>query len=345
MKKYFFAVISVFFLNIAFADIVTGIEIGSKGIKAIAIDYRGLDNNGQQDYKIIFREDIRADIIDGAKDGYLQEKKIDEASQAVEVLFKKLKKYDPQHFDIVGSTSFDNYKNKAAFENAVEAKVGKRIAFITSDEEIFYALKASVRPKYLNRSILIDIGSGNTKIGYSSPMSSNGFESTRFEYGTKSLTQKANDIGGNYQDALRKVIKTEISPAIKIAIQKQPGIANVARRIYIEGGAPWAVASYAQPENISKSFTYLTAKEITSVVKKFNNGNLSYTANKDEVEDTFIKIMDNFDAKQLQAGGAILEAVLSEINADQRKIVFNRNGGWIIGYIFAKYNEKKGGDD
>ena len=345
MKKYIFGLCLLIISNISSADVVSGIEIGSKGIKGIAINYSGVDNNGQQDYKIVLREDIKADVIDGAKDSFLQEKKIAEAALAVEVLFNKIKKYDPQYFVIVGSTSFDNYKNKAALENAIAEKVGKKVEFITSDEEIFYALKASVRPKYLNKSILIDIGSGNTKVGYVSPMSANGFESTRFEYGTKSLTQKASDLGGNYQDNLRKIAQTEIIPVVRLALQKQPGIGNVARRVYIEGGASWAVASYAQPENISKSFTYLTTKEVSGVAKRFQSGSMTYAAQNDEAENTFIKIMDNFDLRQLQAGSLILDTILSEINGEQRKIIFNRNGGWIIGFLIAKYNEKKGVSD
>jgi exopolyphosphatase/pppGpp-phosphohydrolase len=342
MRKLLTAIVALVCFSAANAEIVAGIELGSKGIKAIAIDYKGLDRDGQQSYKIVFREDIRADVIDGAKDGLLLESKIGEAVNAVSTLFTRLKQFDPQYFVIVGSTSFDNYKNAPALGTAIFEKINHKVAYITSDEEIFYALKASVRKKFLSRSILIDIGSGNTKIGYATPMNPKGFESTRFEYGTKSLAEKAIKAGGDFPEAVRQIIRSEIVPAVRSAIQKQPGIASVHRRIYIEGGASWAVATYAQPENVDKPFTYLNSKDIDTVTKRFESNDLKIVNMPQKAEDTFIKISDNFDAKQLHAGANILRTLMTEINASQRTIVFNRDGGWILGYIIANYNEQKG---
>lgn len=343
MKLHLFFILLLINSINCWADVLAGIEIGSKGIKAIAIDYAAKEDSkqpGEQGYKIIFREDIKADIIEGAKNGLLDTDKIAEGAKAIEVLFRKLKKYDPQSFSIVGSTSFDNYTNTKVLEDAVFEKIGLRIGFITLDEEIFYALKASVRAKYAEKSILIDVGSGNTKIGYATPMSAKGFESMRFEYGTKSLSAKASSMGGDYLENLKQIANSEIIPAIDAAIQKQPGLESIHRRIYIEGGASWAVASFAQPQNIKNSFTYLTMKEIDNVTGRFYKNDLSSNANTEVGENTFIKISDNFDTKQLQAGATILKTILSRIKAEQRRIIFNRNGGWIIGYILAKHNEK-----
>ena len=348
MKKLFLILFLSVLPGLSHADVLAAIELGSKGIKAIAIDYNGRAVTGEQTYKVLLREDIKADLIGGASDGFLSEKKIADAATAVATLFARLKSLDPQYFTIVGSTSIVKYNNFEVLNNAIADKVKLKndaIKYITSDEEIFYALKASVRNKYLPKSILIDIGSGNTKIGYYSPMSPNGFESTMIDYGTKKLADKAIAAGGDYKSALKKIVQDEVSPTLSKAIQSQPGIASRQRKIYIEGGASWAVATYAHPELIEKPFTYLTLAEVEAVGNRFDREDLAIQAKTEAAEAAFLKIGDNFDPKQLQAGSTILRTILREIGAGQRTIVFNREGGWILGYIITEYNRKNNVDE
>jgi len=342
MTRFLLAFVSVMFMTPVWAQVVAGIEIGSKGIKGIVLEFSEPNKTGEQTYKTMFREEIKADIIDGAVDQMLSEKKIADAAEAVKVLMDRMKKYDPQHLAVVGSTSFDNYKNYVAFQDAVLSKTGKNVRQIIVAEELFYALKASVRTTLLNRSLLIDIGSGNTKIGYATPMSSSGFEASRFELGSKSLAVKAQKLastansGLNYEQALAQIVRNELIPAFRDAIKKQPGIASAQRRVYAEGGAVWAVASYAQPENISKPFSYLTLKDVDSVLGRFEKNELAMQAKSDVADETFVKILDNFDREQLLAGASIFRAFLSEINISKRQVAFNRNSGWIIGYLYAE---------
>lgn len=342
MTKILLAFVTVMLMASAQAETVAGIEVGSKGIKGIVVDFDEPDKAGEQTYKIIFREEIKADIIDGAVDQMLSEKKIAEAAEAVRVLIGRMKKYDPQHMAVVGSTSFDNYRNYVAFQDAVLSKTGKNVRQIIVAEELFYALKASVRTRLLNRSLLIDIGSGNTKIGYATPMSSVGFEATRIELGSKSLAVKAQNLasaansGLTYEKALAQIVKNELIPSLRDAIKKQPGIASPQRRVYAEGGAVWAVASYAQPENIDKPFSYLTLRDVDSVIGRFDRNELAVGTKSELADETFVKILDNFDRAQLLAGASIFRAFLGEINMSQRQVAFNRNSGWIIGYLYAE---------
>ena len=73
MRRILLALLALFFSLSSQAEILAAIEIGSVGIKAIAVDYGGVDKEGQRTYKIIFREEIKADAIEGASNRLLSE--------------------------------------------------------------------------------------------------------------------------------------------------------------------------------------------------------------------------------------------------------------------------------
>lgn len=344
MKKMVMSmVLLLVMINSAYADIIAGIEIGLKEVKAKVVDYKGQDKEGNNVYKVIYKEEIKADLIGGSQNNLLSQNKMDEVIKVIEYYHGIIQKYNPQFFAIVGLTSFENYGNFPNFEQQVKEKTGYKLNLIKKDEELQYALATSVPKKYFNKSIIIDIGRGNTKIGYATPMNTFGFEYIPFEYGTKKLSDKVSSKTTEtaaYLKELDSIAQNEIVPKIKEAKSKQPDIANPKSWIFIEGEASWAVASYAKPEDISKKYSKITLKDVKRAEQSFRDKSYyRIKPNTDDEERTYLKISDNFDSQQLQAGAKILSTILTTIDADNRKIIFNRDGGWMIGYLLYNYGK------
>lgn len=327
-------------IGTAIADnkVVSAIEIGSKGIKAVAYQISGLDNEEQYVAKKIFDQKINPTIMSGVVDGNIKAEKIEETAKAVDVLFRQLKLLDPQFIVIVSSTAFDKINNKSALEKAIRDITGQDIRYIRGDEEIYYGLLSCVPQKRISGSILIDIGSGNTKLGYSTPMSANGFESVVLKYGTVTLKEAAM-ASGNFKDNLAALYNSDIGSPLRKAIQDKPGLANPNRRIYIVGGASWAAANMARPQDIDKQYVTLKLTEISAINRQLLDG--GYTPNNlsPKAEKTITNIMDVFTPEDLQSGTTILTSMLTDLGGDRRKIIFPREGGWVIGYMFAQYND------
>jgi hypothetical protein len=334
----------------ATADVIAAIEVGSKGVKVRVLDLNrtlsGSVNEGTAEYIVLAKSSENVNIIDDQKDDFLSPEGIERGARAVERLMNDLRKYDPLFIIVVTSTSFDRYKNKTALELKIQQLTKVEVVpSITGDEEIFYALRTSIRPALEPFSLLLDIGSGNTKIGYHSKISSRRFEQFTINYGTARLAskakEKAKELGIDYSSAVTKIIDDEVRPRIRKEMLAASGYANERRRIYMEGGTPWAVASFAKPIEIEKPYTYLSFSDVKRVAQKFSTGDFSNSQVPAYADVVLSNVLDVFppDKQELHAGSALLVAFLEEIKVGRRQIIFNREGGWIIGYLITKYEE------
>jgi len=327
--------------GLANAEIIAAIELGSKGVKVRVIDVntRANSNDSVAEYKLIYKINSNPGIIDGAKDGFLSSEGIERGAKAVANHLEVLRKYDPAYSVIVASTSLDLYNNRPALEKRIRELSGIDVKFISGTEEIYYAMRTSIRSRLESRSMLLDIGSGNTKLGFHSKNNARKFESFTIDYGTAKLAKKALERGEDYSTALKKIIDEEIRPVIRKELLNVGGYKNVRRRIYIEGGTPWAVASFSKPLDIDKPYTYLTEVDVKKTALRFANSDWSLASLPQYAEDELSEVLDVFppDKRELHAGSALLVAILEEIKATGRPIIFNRDGGWIIGYLLASY--------
>lgn len=137
--------------------------------------------------KVIFKKDFNPNLMSGVANRLLQKDRIKSAADAAQSLFEELKRLDPQFIVIVASTAFDNIDNRDELSGAIKAATGQQLHFISAEQELFYGMLAAIPKRRLNNSILIDIGSGNTKIGYATPMSRTGFEAINIPLGTVTL--------------------------------------------------------------------------------------------------------------------------------------------------------------
>jgi tetratricopeptide (TPR) repeat protein len=145
-----------------------GVEIGSKGVKAQA--YRiGLKGDEFYDLQEVFRESINTTIIAGVKEtGAFSKDGIEETAQAVKTLIEKLKEkgVPRNNIFVVTSSAISSVKNRDELAKRVEEITGYKVEFLTVKDEVLYGIAGAVPPKYFYNSIFVDVGSGNTKIGY-----------------------------------------------------------------------------------------------------------------------------------------------------------------------------------
>jgi hypothetical protein len=323
------------------AEVIAAIELGSKGVKVRVIDIntKAGDSDSVAEYKILYKVNSNPGIIDGAKDGFLSTEGIERGAKAVAEHLNALRKFDPVYSVIVASTSLDLYNNRPVFERRIRELSGIEVKLISGPEEIYYAMRTSIRPKLESRSMLLDIGSGNTKLGFHTKNNARRFESFTVDYGTANLAKKAIERGGDYSTTVAKIIDEEIRPVIRKELASVGGYTNIRRRIYMEGGTPWAVSSFSKPLEINKPYTYLNVSDVRKTAQRFTNSDWSVPDLPQYAEDGISEVLDVFPPhkRELQAGSALLVAVLEEIKADTRPIIFNRDGGWVIGYLMASY--------
>lgn len=323
-------------LNAFAADkiILSAIEIGSKGIKAVAVEANHLNNDADElDTKIIYRKEINPTIMSGVENRLLKKDRIQAAAQATSTLFNDLKKFDPQFIVIVASTAFDQIDNKSELIEAIKNTTGKDLAFIKGEDELYFGLLSAVPKKRINSSILIDIGSGNTKIGYATPMAKLQFEAINIPYGTVTLKDKAKS------SSVSSVIQSEIIPYLRNESQDKPGVKNLTRTIYILGGASWALSNLAHPEEFQRNSARISFEKLKQISNDINNDKFTPKNGNDKYNAEVIKIFDVFTTDDLKAGGTLLVSILDEINGNRRKIIFPRQSGWIFGYMYARYFE------
>lgn len=317
-------------------QVLAAIEIGSKGIKAIAVEMNVAGKSEDEiASKTVYKNDLNPNIMSGVTNRLLQKDRIKSATDATVTLFNELKKLDPQFIVLVASTAFDNVDNRDELSTSIKAATGQSLDFITGEDELYFGLLAAIPKKLLSRAILIDVGSGNTKIGYSTPMNKNGFEAINIPFGTVTLKEKAK------VSSVQAIIQNEILPNINKLIQDKPGITNPTRTIYILGGASWALTNLAYPEEYVKPYAQVKLNGLKQISNSINSDTFIPKQGSEKYNSEVSKIFEVFTPADLKAGGTLLISILQEIGGDRRRIVFPRESGWIFGYMYSKYYENK----
>jgi hypothetical protein len=328
----------------AFAATIAGIEIGSKGVKArvIEIDDNFRDSSaGGIRYSVLFSKEANPGIIDGASGKLLTDDGIRRGVSAIKELIQDMKsRFDPSFLVVVASTSFDSYDNRGAMETAIRQETGQRLEFITEEEEIYFALRTSVPAKVASAAILIDVGSGNTKIGYSNVLSKSKFDSLRIEFGSEKVATAAKARGGDFEAAVLEVIRSEVRPALRKALDGHAPVLNPRRIVFLEGGAPWVAATFSRPQDVDRNYTEMKIEDVRSARQGLRDGRGQATRMPEKAVREQDQILESprLGLQWALAGSHLLEAILEETNARGRRIVFNRNSGWIYGYTISSYD-------
>ena len=323
-----------------------GVEIGSKGVKAQA--YRiGLKGDEFYDLQEVFRESINTTIIAGVKEtGAFSKDGIEETAQAVKTLIEKLKEkgVPGDNIFVVASSAIFSVKNRDELAKRVEELTGYKLEFLTVKDEVLFGIAGAVPPKYFYNSIFVDVGSGNTKIGYLEKVGGSiNVRSFEIPYGTVSLTERASK-GKDFRTELVEVLSKEVEPVLKREAQKNPAYLN-RQNVFLVGGIVWAITTLQKPEQVEEAYVRLSSldiKNFTLTIPKNPDRVLNPDLSKlkpelrDKAKKQIEKVKDVFSVDNLYAGGMLLDSIGKGLNFERRNLIFPRYGNWLVGYVVLR---------
>lgn len=340
-----------------------GIEIGSKGVKAIALRIAGESDN--YSVKVIYAEVVNTTLVQ-TKDGNFTPEAIRDTANAIQRFNQRMRQeyqIPAAHIHVVVSSGVIG-NNPQDLSSEISRRIGQSPPFLDVDTEVQLTIAGAIPKRYKsgqtwrdNRgiSVLIDVGSGNTKGGYQQ-LRQVAFGAAGYDYVTWGITKGTvtftNEVGraagesADYKtfasrasaisnDSLRAPLRSEIA--------RKPGLLN-RRKVYLSGGIVWAMVTLLHPEN-RLSFTPLTVDDINNFYNRAITNpesliepDLSRITNdtlRQEAEREVESVRNTFTPKNLIAGAEILRAVAVEMNLTGKRMYFARYGhlAWILSYV------------
>lgn len=340
-----------------------GIEVGSKGIKAIAIRVTG--ETDDYTVKVVYAEIINTTVVQ-TRNGLFTPEAIRDTANAIQQFYQRLKQdhrvpTENIHIAISSGVIGNNPQDLAA---EITKRTGQTPTFLDVDTEVQLTIAGAIPKRYKlaqkwydNRSIsvLIDVGSGNTKGGYQQQrqvaVGTAGFDYVTWGIpkGTVTFTNEINKVAGESADN-----KTFANTAITLAndsirsplrseIARKPGLLN-RRKVYLSGGIVWAMATLLHPED-RRSFPALTVDDINTFYSRATTNaesllepdltKITNAAVRQEAEREVESVRNTFTPNNIIAGAEILRALAVEMNLTGKRIYYVRYGhlAWILSYV------------
>lgn len=342
-----------------YAVVHGGVEIGAKGVKAVVLDETG----GAEgiDAKVLRNTTKNTTLVAGlAKSGRFSPEALKETVAAVAQFVTQIRKeyqVPDERIYVVGSSGLFSAVagkddlirvNREALAAAVKQAAGLTMRFVDAAREAELSIVGSVPSQYVATSILIDIGSGNTKGG----MREDGNRSVTFEilYGTVTFTDLAKMRAG--KSGLSKsaaALRDEILlPALKEQLRGKTAMLK-RERVYLSGGIVWALATLVHPQNRS-TYVPIATRDIERFQKMLlQEPSMVPTPDLSKIADPEVRksaqkeieqVKKVFTADNLLAGSEILKALSTtfEFERDGKRIYFARNAyiSWIMAYVVEK---------
>ncbi|MBX7223106.1 MAG: hypothetical protein K1Y36_24380 [Blastocatellia bacterium] len=345
------------------AALFGGIEVGSKGVKAIIVERKQVGE--EFGFQIHLEAAKNTKVIDAKGKGLSPQaqKVMEETTTAILEFYTELKhrQVPEDHIFVVGSSGVAenlDQEQQAAFVQQVQQATHKSMEFIDVEAEVGHTVHGLISPKNHNKAFLIDVGSGNTKFGYQQIDVSTGYNKTNYIYGgikfgTGTFAKEIGKQTPNKQDYVakaRELRENLLLPLLDEELSRKSGFQNRGK-VYMSGGAVWAVSTLTHPERINAPFTVLTATDIDELYEKilanFDSPNklfeLDLTALKTKKEREFAKreidkVANAFTAQELLAGTEILKALSDSFKFKGKRIVTIRGSyaAWIFSYVSEK---------
>jgi exopolyphosphatase/pppGpp-phosphohydrolase len=342
------------------ADLHGGIEIGAKGVKAAILDvYRTATGYEVKKASSLGTTNTTLSARVGAA-GELDPAAVKATVGAVSTylaVMEKKHKVPSGNIYVVGSSGIfaaveADSKAVAAGQKELAAAVrkgtGRELDFITVAQEAELSIVGTIPRAYRASSLLIDIGSGNTKGGYQ--LETRKYTTFGVPYGSVTFgTAVKKKFGGDpLVSASEKGARSLLMPALREAIKSHRGLLE-RDHVYLSGGAVWALATFMRPAD-RETFTVLTADDINRYHKVLASSPAEYPAvNLSTIENPGVRaaaekeiagVKKVFTPQQLLWGSEILKGLSEELKLDdsKKKMHFARYGylSWILAYSARK---------
>jgi hypothetical protein len=335
------------------------VDLGSKGTKAALYSFIQ-DENGF-DANVLFKKSINTTLASSMKNNRFTVEGINEAADAVKQLIGEIRaeaarqQINNGYFYVVGSSAVAKSANRDELVAAVRTASGSDMTFVDAKDEGYFGLVSAVPRKRRGASILIDIGSGNTKVGClvgdSSPKN---YKSAEIPYGSVSgRNEGAKQNPTNIKAGIDKLMQEQVAPAYTKESMDTPCLRN-RQRVYWTGGAAWATATFMRPDAALAGFVVLTRRDLTVFLERLGDGSwnqkgLAFDFGKDvsparrqavraKAEKEREDVMNVFVREDLISGVSIMKTLLDASNPSA-VILFARNGNYIYGYALEKFRE------
>ena len=324
---------------------LAGIEVGSKGVKVCVINPSIQSNTNST--KIVYDSTINTDFIKFS---------IETTSatvNAVVALYNiAAERYHIADKNIylaissgVSQTADREQKQSqvmglADYIRTTLKNPNKGVELINVYQEAVYTHTSVIPLDETMTSIIIDVGSGNTKGGYF--ITKGLFNTFNVPWGTKSLSNKVEEKCDTpcsvsmYNSTLKKKVDETVELDISQAVD-HCGIRNYNFNILLSGGIAWATASLIDPKNNNKSIelTYSDVNKFHIMLSK-NYEKLS----SDDYKDALQKIGKVYTQKNLISGTRLLLKIMEKFERESiiktYTFIKNNKAGWLPAYIIDK---------
>lgn len=322
-----------------------GIEIGSKGIKMTIINVKNA-KKGLYEVKECWTEN--AAIVTGISiDGNLAQSDMEIATDIVLKNYKVMlehSKIKNENIFIVASSGVGMAKNTDELIAIIKAKTDKDLPIITSQQEGKMLFEGCIPPKKYLNSMILDIGSGNTKGGYINAFNggNNIFFPLSLNIGTVTLSEKISKKEKKISITEFNERSFEYLPVLRNDFAKmyRAGAESLRKEnVYLSGGAVWAFYTlFNEGTPPLENFTPINFEDIITNKNVIEN-NFSKIKALSMTNTEIKKVLEVYSQEQLISANNILISLLENIpNIQNKKIYFAKQGqvAWLISYITNK---------
>jgi hypothetical protein len=343
-----------------------GIEIGAKGIKGVAIpiDESGKPNLG--DLRKLPHTAINNVTLADLKGNKFREDALVEAHAAVRDYYKHLTgvlNVPPERIQIVASSGLTSGGRPSNFEELRKAvadatEEAKELIEIDQATEVELLILGAVPRDKWKDSVLVDVGSGNTKGGYY--QASSGINvakvvvmgakydgTVRFTNAVRAKMKQEGKAGFKNFIATASQLRESLVEAVKESeIQRKPGLLN-RKAVFVSGGAPWAIAMLTDPagmldDNPIVKFRLDKVQEFrkklaeTGEIPRPDLAKLPEALRK-QAEEQIDSVLNTFTPENLLVGSEILLGFDEGLSwqAHHKDVNFTKSSvvAWIVGFI------------
>ena len=267
----------------------------------------------------------------------------------------------------VGSSGLAAVCNRGEIIAAVQAATGLCMEFISASDEARFSL-GFVLPRDRYRSLILDIGGGNTKAGYYvvtrgaawPPREWHGLE---IEYGSRTLKDEALaltkapqvDSQGqplpplDFYQAVDVVLHKKVLPRLQDLMTENSALQNFTH-VYMVGGIVWATSTRMHPVQQEEwAISSLSTNDFAKVLADVKDDTFSeydtadigpqVSSNTREAAENELKdVLQRFDPQSLYAGAALARFIVQQVTPSAR-LYFPTTAAWISGYAREKFKE------
>ena len=335
-------------------ELYGGIEVRSKSIRMSVIGIR-LKKNGEYEFDIKHTEADNSQMLAPIKQGdAISDAEIKSGAGVVKFYAEKLTsdfEIPQDRIFIVGSSGVAMARNTDVLRKKIQdtfANFPPNVEFVTPEQEVEYDIMGAIPISSRYTSAVIDVSSGNIKVGCMTPPDEKGVKavfSFSVPYGAENFKELVQKQKGDFNSTARKLATTNILPTVKNELLRK-GIIKERKEIYLMGGAAWGLATCLYPQFINETYVPLVTadigryKEMSMLMyDKLTKPDLAKIQDvqlRQKAQEDVDKIKQTFSKESLISGALLLSTVVTEYNQPKgdKEFYFARSGvtGWVAGY-------------